>query len=60
MFADYGKKRLFQGTVRRYAPAEGGEGCLYHVVWEDGDVVDYNQTELDKAVALLVGVGVVL
>ncbi len=54
-FALSGKKRkLFVGTVQKYAPpsANDKEDQLYHVVWEDGDEQDYDEAEYQEARAL--------
>jgi len=42
-----GVEKRFSGKVTRYLPPsrQGKRDQLYHVVWEDGDVCDYNEQE---------------
>ena len=46
--------KIFTGVVARYCPpsAEGEEDQLYHIVWEDGDEQDYDETELAAGIKL--------
>lgn len=47
-------RRLFQGTVAKYSPpsAEEEGDQLYHIIWEDGDEEDYDETQLQGGLAL--------
>eukprot|EP01034_Spumella_vulgaris_P025795 gene25795-32287_t len=52
-----GKQKMFkafQGVVSKYAPPNAAkkEEALYRVDWEDGDVEDFSEKQLDTGIAL--------
>ena len=53
-FPSGSRKKLFTGVVVRYCPATSADEAdqLYHVIWEDWDEQDYDETELVTGKAL--------
>ena len=42
--------QIAQGVVEKYVPSDGEDGALFHILHDDGDAEDLDETECSKAI----------